>query len=707
MLKKRFLVQILIFFIFGIILGTILPLSSRLIFVTISIGFVLSVIFVLLAYRKIFQFKRLFPITFIIVFLLSYGYSSLNYKNKFSIYNSFDKKISVEAVILENNLKYTDIKTLSGDIKKGIKIRIYNLETQTDTKDVNLFDKGKFKITLSECPKYVKAEGISFYGKGILYQTEKTNGYYVRKGTNNIKTFFSDKIDIAFSEYPEVASFIKAVILGESSELSDKTYADYGRLGITHIVAVSGLHFTIIVFSLFKLLTVLRIQYKLRIFCCISFSIFYCLLTGSSPSSVRAMIMIIFVLIGNLIVSNPDPLTSLFIAASIILFVTPHSIYSTSFILSFIATFVLIILPSFLTFEDYYHKPKYVKKLNNIVNSVFTTVMISLFIALTLYSRFQNFSLITPLANLIASMPFTIIMYISLFCVIFSPIYLPDFIIKFVSFIINGFHSILRYIANIKGIIIVPWKNLLIIICLFILICVIAAFFFKRKNRNNCFRVISILFIISITVNVFSSWISRNNYNQIIFSKEADSAIIIKGGKVNYIVENENSINADFLLSNGIIDISTLTFDNISNIEKAKEKLQSFNNTNKSDIVYCKEDLSEAKYTENISFDEYNITFAKKENENGLKLYYEGDKNILWLGNDAKRENKYKNVDILVLSESFFKNKYNIKALPTVASEIYFPYKYIDSYSIKYLKKNMPDAKLYSIKEFKYIEKNK
>ncbi|MBO7254480.1 MAG: ComEC/Rec2 family competence protein, partial [Clostridia bacterium] len=398
---------------------------------------------------------------------------------------------------------------------------------------------------------------------------------------------------------------------------------------------------------------------------------------------------------------------SLFIAASIILFVTPHSIYSTSFILSFIATFVLIILPSFLTFEDYYHKPKYVKKLNNIVNSVFTTVMISLFIALTLYSRFQNFSLITPLANLIASMPFTIIMYISLFCVIFSPIYLPDFIIKFVSFIINGFHSILRYIANIKGIIIVPRKNLLIIICLFILICVIAAFFFKRKNRNNCFRVISILFIISITVNVFSSWISRNNYNQIIFSKEADSAIIIKGGKVNYIVENENSINADFLLSNGIIDISTLTFDNISNIEKAKEKLQSFNNTNKSDIVYCKEDLSEAKYTENISFDEYNITFAKKENENGLKLYYEGDKNILWLGNDAKRENNYKNVDILVLSESFFKNKYNIKALPTVASEIYFPYKYIDSYSIKYLKKNMPDAKLYSIKEFKYIEKNK
>ncbi|MBO7254472.1 MAG: ComEC/Rec2 family competence protein, partial [Clostridia bacterium] len=348
-------------------MGTILPLSSRLIFVTISIGFVLSVILLLLAYRKIFQFKRLFPITFIIVFLLSYGYSSLNYKNKFSIYNSFDKKISVEAVILENNLKYTDIKTLSGDIKKGIKIRIYNLETQTDTKDVNLFDKGKFKITLSECPKYVKAEGISFYGKGILYQTEKTNGYYVRKGTNNIKTFFSDKIDIAFSEYPEVASFIKAVILGESSELSDKTYADYGRLGITHIVAVSGLHFTIIVFSLFKLLTVLRIQYKLRIFCCISFSIFYCLLTGSSPSSVRAMIMIIFVLIGNLIVSNPDPLTSLFLAASIILFVTPHSIYSTSFILSFVATFVLIILPSFLTFEDYYHKPKYIKKLNNIV----------------------------------------------------------------------------------------------------------------------------------------------------------------------------------------------------------------------------------------------------------------------------------------------------------------------------------------------------
>ncbi len=706
MLKIRFLVQILIFFIFGIIFGTIFPLSSRLIFTILSIGIILSIIFILLAYKKLFQFKRLFPITFIIIFLFSYGYSSLNYKNKFSFYNSFDKTISVEAVILENNSKYTDIKTLSGDIKKGIKIRIYNLETKSNIKHVNTFDKGEFKITLSECPKYVKAEGISFYGNGTIYQTEKTEVYYVKKEINNIKTFFSDKIGIAFSEYPEVASFIKAIILGEASELSDKTYADYGRLGITHIVAVSGLHFTIIVFSLFKLLTLLRIQYKLRIFCCISFSIFYCLLTGSSPSSVRAMIMIIFVLIGNLIISNPDPLTSLFLAASIILFVTPHSIYSTSFILSFVATFVLIILPSFLTFEDYYHKPKYIKKLNNIVNSVFTTVMISLFISLTLYSRFKNFSLITPIANLIASLPFTIIMYISLFCVIFSPIYLPDFIIKCVSFIINGFHSILRYIANIKGIIIVPEKNLLIIICLFVLISVIAAFFFKRKNRTTCLRAISLLFIIAISVNVLLSWIDRNKNNQIIFSKDADSAIIIKDGKVNYIVENENCINTGFLISNGIIDISTLTFDSISNIEKAKEKLQSFNNTNKSDIVYCKEDLSESKYTDNISFSEYNITFAKLEKENGLKLYYEGEKNILWLGNNAKRENKYKNVDILVLSESFFKNKYNIKALPRFASEIYFPNKYIDSYSIKYINKNMPDAKLYSIDEFKYIEKN-
>ena len=83
MLKKRFLVQMLIFFIFGIIFGTISPLSSGLIFAILSIGIVLSIIFIFLAYRKIFHFKRLFPITFIIIFLLSYGYSSLNYKNKF------------------------------------------------------------------------------------------------------------------------------------------------------------------------------------------------------------------------------------------------------------------------------------------------------------------------------------------------------------------------------------------------------------------------------------------------------------------------------------------------------------------------------------------------------------------------------------------------------------------------------------------------
>ena len=51
-----------------------------------------------------------------------------------------------------------------------------------------------------------------------------------------------------FSAY----SFINAIILGETSDLSDDMYADYGRLGITHIISVSGLHFTIIIMSILR-----------------------------------------------------------------------------------------------------------------------------------------------------------------------------------------------------------------------------------------------------------------------------------------------------------------------------------------------------------------------------------------------------------------------------------------------------------------------
>ena len=42
-------------------------------------------------------------------------------------------------------------------------------------------------------------------------------------------------------------AFINAVILGDKTNLSENAHSDYSRLGINHIVAVSGLHFTIII----------------------------------------------------------------------------------------------------------------------------------------------------------------------------------------------------------------------------------------------------------------------------------------------------------------------------------------------------------------------------------------------------------------------------------------------------------------------------
>ena len=130
----------------------------------------------------------------------------------------------------------------------------------------------------------------------------------------------------------DTAAFLQAMLIGRSGNLSVQAETDLRQAGLSHILAVSGMHCSFLV----SLLSLFALGQKRRLALWgIPILIFYALLTGASPSVVRSCIMAIFVLSAPLLRRDSDPITSLSAALLVILLQNPFAAASISLQLSF------------------------------------------------------------------------------------------------------------------------------------------------------------------------------------------------------------------------------------------------------------------------------------------------------------------------------------------------------------------------------------
>jgi competence protein ComEC len=78
--------------------------------------------------------------------------------------------------------------------------------------------------------------------------------------------------------------------------LSPETNEAYRNAGLSHLLAISGLHLSVLVAMLRKLLFAFRLRKQVREVIALLVILLYCFLTGFSPSIVRAAVMVGFVL---------------------------------------------------------------------------------------------------------------------------------------------------------------------------------------------------------------------------------------------------------------------------------------------------------------------------------------------------------------------------------------------------------------------------
>lgn len=182
---------------------------------------------------------------------------------------------------------------------------------------------------------YYEAQGIAFSlnNTAILAQSKTFDhvGDFLYELGSRTAVFYREVLG---EEEGAVAS---AMVLGIKKDLDAQLKALYQDAGIAHVLAISGLHITFIGMTLFRFLKKVRIP--LLPAAAISSAVLLCYgkMVGMGVSTKRAILMYFLALAAQLFKRTPDTLTSLVVAACVILLQNPKELLNSGFQLSFLA----------------------------------------------------------------------------------------------------------------------------------------------------------------------------------------------------------------------------------------------------------------------------------------------------------------------------------------------------------------------------------
>ncbi|MBQ8027763.1 MAG: ComEC/Rec2 family competence protein [Clostridia bacterium] len=260
------------------------------------------------------------------------------------------------------------------------KLRLYQKNKLAANVDDELSFVGDIEIIGAdeESHNYYKSKGIFLKCTAdneiaIAESLKKTASYYIR--------IIKDYICLTLGEFVsgDSGSLAVSMLTGDKGTLSAQVNNAFKVCGLSHTLAVSGLHMNIIVLALYKLVS--RIFSKAKRFSaliCIPIALLYAAVTGFSVSAVRACTMIIVMLLGKVISRKSDSLNSLGFAALIITLINPYAVLDWSFMLSFSSALgIVVFLPMLKKAEIAIRRRVKQKFVSDTVVSLFDAVAVS------------------------------------------------------------------------------------------------------------------------------------------------------------------------------------------------------------------------------------------------------------------------------------------------------------------------------------------
>lgn len=303
------------------------------------------------------------------------------------------------------------------------KIRLY--ADSLSGQKLSVGDEAELQIRVYEFPEqqnphqfdygaWLHSNGISAHGElQTVITIDKNSG--INFGIAREKVL--KNIDQLFNR--EEASLAKALLLGYKDDLTPDEKQEFNRAGLSHIMAVSGLHVGFIVAPFWLLIPFLWGSRKGKWLGLIGLTvllILYAGVTGFSPSVSRASLMAWLLTYGRLFHKVRNSINITAVAAIILLLIDPSQLFDAGFQLSFGAVFIiLLVMPEAQRLIPQKYRFKWLGGLFTII-LVSIVVQLGLFPILTMY--FGEFSIVGPISNALVIPFLTIVVPVGLLVVV-------------------------------------------------------------------------------------------------------------------------------------------------------------------------------------------------------------------------------------------------------------------------------------------------
>ena len=342
-------------------------------------------------------------------------------------------------------------------------------------------------------------------------------------------------------------SLLAAFSVGEKRGFSQELKEVYSDAGVSHLLALSGLHlglFYMVVVTLLGFAGGSRKWYIARELLALLLLWVFAFVAGLTPSIVRAAVLFSLVSVGRCLRRDSSSLNSLAFAAMVMLLFSPRLLFDISFQLSFSAVLAIILLTPWL--RELFGCNKRGRLYRSLVSLLAVSFSAQVGVLPFVWYYFGTFPLYFLFANLLLVPLATVLMTLVVWLWVTVPVPLVQQCIAWLlSWLLTFMNGVVEFVASLPAASVMLPQVGVAGACFTAFM--LAAFFYCVMRRRYLFAaLISMAAVVAVVLNIFTGKGTDYSDSVLLFNNnKSGAALVLPQGSEGYVVSSVPKFDSD------------------------------------------------------------------------------------------------------------------------------------------------------------------